>query len=1030
MSTMAQDSGGNQSGGAMLGEQITNFINTNAIALFSKSWCPYCKKAKDLLDQYGASYKVWELDEDANGDLIQAKLLEISGQKTVPNIYIHKKHVGGFSDLKSLDDAGALKAMVAKEESKPSNLTERVTSFINSNAIALFSKSWCPYCQKAKDLLDGYGADYKVWELDLEAEGDLIQAKLLEISGQKTVPNIFIDKKHIGGFSDLKSLDDASGLKELLVKKESKPTSLGEQISTFINTNGVALFSKSWCPYCKKAKELLDGYGAEYKVWELDLEANGDLIQAKLLEISGQKTVPNIFINKKHIGGFSDLKSLDDAGLLKAQVAKEEIGVGEQVKKFSTINSIAVFSKSWCPYCKKAKELLDTYGAPYKVWEIDLEGDESTIQSSLAEMTGQKTVPNIFINGSHIGGFSDLSALNDGGQLKELINVGKSSDPSNADTMIFASRIEEFVKGNQIAIFSKTWCPWCTKVKTMLTAQGKQFQAWELDLDDDGVKVQAKLHEISGQKTVPNIFVNGVHVGGYSDFSFYDTAGLLDELLAKQNLDFDYDLVVIGGGSGGISAAKEAAAAKKKVALCDFVTPSPRGTIWGLGGTCVNVGCIPKKLMHRAAIIRQDMKDAIDFGWKLPGDILDITHDWGTMCKNIQTYISSLNDQYIQQLKDNNVTFYNAKASLLDKHTVRMVDSNGLPREVKARNIIIAVGGRPTHLDLPNAPELCITSDDIFSLKHPPGKTLVIGASYIALECAGFLKGLGYDVTVMVRSILLRGFDQECAKKIENYMTSYGVKFLKECVPTSVAKYTEEDGKQLTWVKGQFNSGDLFEGMFDTVLVAVGRTALTKELNLDSVGIEVNSRNQKILVNEKDQTSIKNVFAIGDVIERPELTPVAIQAGKLLAKRLYKAGTELMDYNNIATTVFTPLEYGCIGLSEEAAIAAHGEDKVEVYHSTFTPLENSLRSWGTEDTNNAFAKLICLKENKEEFVIGLHILSPNAGEITQGFALGVRLRLTKAQFDGLVGIHPTVAEVFTTLKVTKSSGEESTAGGC
>uniref|UniRef100_A0A146MC08 thioredoxin-disulfide reductase (NADPH) n=2 Tax=Lygus hesperus TaxID=30085 RepID=A0A146MC08_LYGHE len=809
--------------------------------------------------------------------------------------------------------------------------------------------------------------------------------------------------------------------------------SLGEQITNFISSSGIAVFSKSWCPYCKKAKDLLDKYGTPYKVWELDLEANGDLVQAKLLEISGQKTVPNIYINKKHIGGFSDLKSLDDAGALKALVVKEEsnyLNPGEQVTTFINSNAIALFSKSWCPYCKKAKELLDRYGTAYKVWEIDLEGDESSIQRSLSEMSGQKTVPNIFINGNHIGGFSDLSALHEDGRLKELINVGRSSDSSNTDSKIFVNRIEEFVKGNQIAIFSKSWCPWCSKAKALLAAQGNHFQAWELDLDDDGVKIQAKLHEISGQNTVPNIFINGEHIGGFSDLSHYDTAGLLDELLAKQDLDFEYDLIVIGGGSGGISAAKEAAAAKKKVALCDFVTPSPRGTVWGLGGTCVNVGCIPKKLMHRAAIIRQDMKDAIDFGWKLPGDILDITHDWGTMCTNIQTYISSLNDQYIQQLQANNVTFYNAKASLLDKHTVRMVDRKGLPREVKAKNIIIAVGGRPSHLDLPNAKELCITSDDIFSLKHPPGKTLVIGASYIALECAGFLKGLGYDVTVMVRSILLRGFDQECATKIEKYMTDYGVKFLKECVPTSVEKYTEEDGKSLTWVKGQFNSGDHFEGMFDTVLVAVGRTALTKELNLDSVGIEVNPRNQKIVVNEKDQTSVKNVFAVGDVIERPELTPVAILAGKLLAKRLYKSGTELMDYKNIATTVFTPLEYGCIGLNEEEAIAQHGKENIEVYHSTFTPLESSLRSWGTEDTNNAFAKLICVKEQKEEYVIGLHILSPNAGEITQGFALGVRLRLTKAQFDGLVGIHPTVAEVFTTLKVTKSSGEESTAKGC
>ena len=221
---------------------------------------------------------------------------------------------------------------------------------------------------------------------------------------------------------------------------------------------------------------------------------------------------------------------------------------------------------------------------------------------------------------------------------------------------------------------------------------------------------------------------------------------------------YDYDLVVIGGGSGGLAASKEAAKLGKKVACLDFVKPSPQGTRWGLGGTCVNVGCIPKKLMHQAGILGEGMSDAKAFGWTVG----ETKHDWPTMVNAIQEHIGSLNWGYKVALRDAQVTYINAMGKLLDAHTVECTKKNGDKSTITSQTIIIAVGGRPAYPGVEGDKECCITSDDIFSMDTPPGKTLCIGASYISLETAGFLNALGFDTTVMYRSILLRGFDQVC----------------------------------------------------------------------------------------------------------------------------------------------------------------------------------------------------------------------------------------------------------------------------
>jgi thioredoxin reductase (NADPH) len=234
---------------------------------------------------------------------------------------------------------------------------------------------------------------------------------------------------------------------------------------------------------------------------------------------------------------------------------------------------------------------------------------------------------------------------------------------------------------------------------------------------------------------------------------------------------------------------------------------------------------------------------------------------------------------------------------------------------VTADKIVIAVGGRPSYPGIPGDREFGITSDDIFSKKTTPGKTLVVGASYVALECAGFLTALGYDTTVMVRSILLRGFDQDMANRIGTYMENYGTKFIRGGIPTKLEK-PDPNGKILvSWEQ----EGQIVQGEYDTVLFAIGRYALTKDINLDSAGVRVES-NGKIKASDEEHTNISNIFAIGDVIYgKLELTPVAIKAGKLLAYRLFGGKTEKMDYINVPTTVFTPLEYGSCGLSEEDA---------------------------------------------------------------------------------------------------------------
>ncbi|KAJ8005814.1 hypothetical protein DPEC_G00121790 [Dallia pectoralis] len=485
---------------------------------------------------------------------------------------------------------------------------------------------------------------------------------------------------------------------------------------------------------------------------------------------------------------------------------------------------------------------------------------------------------------------------------------------------------------------------------------------------------------------------------------------------------FDYDLVVIGGGSGGLACSKEAAQLGQKVAVLDYVEPSVKGTKWGIGGTCVNVGCIPKKLMHQAALLGTALKDAQKYGWQVPGPI---SHDWRTMAEAVQNHIRSLNWGHRVQLQDKKVTYLNLKGSLVDEHTVKGLTKTGKETTLTAKNIVIATGGRPKYpTHIPGAMEHGITSDDIFWLEESPGKTLVVGASYVALECAGFLTGLGLDTTVMVRSVPLRGFDQQMAGLVTDYMEDYGTKFCLRTVPKRVAKLSSGE-LQVTWVDQQ--TGQDQQDTFDSVLWAIGRAPETKTLNLENVGIKLNKDSGKILVGADESTSVSNIYAFGDIGEgRPELTPTAIKAGKLLARRLSGQTSELMNYDNVATTVFTPLEYGCVGLSEEEAEIRHGKDFIEVYHAFYKPLEFTVAE---RNASSCYIKVVC-ERGGDQRILGLHFTGPNAGEVIQGFAMGFRCGATLSHLKETVGIHPTCAEEITKVNITKRSGLDATVTGC
>lgn len=480
-----------------------------------------------------------------------------------------------------------------------------------------------------------------------------------------------------------------------------------------------------------------------------------------------------------------------------------------------------------------------------------------------------------------------------------------------------------------------------------------------------------------------------------------------------------------------MAAAKEAAALGAKVVLFDSVKPSTQGTTWGLGGTCVNAGCVPKKLMHYAGLLGAAQHDAVKFGWEVSEHA---KHDWARLLDTVNNHVRMLNFSYKRGLRSAGVQYLSALASLVDAHTVEYTQK-GAKHTLTAKHILLAVGGRPhVPADVPGALELAITSDDLFWRAEPPGETLCVGAGYVSLECAGFLNELGFKVAVAVRSMLLRGFDRQRAGMVGEVMEAQGVEFLQGLLPAALERTAA--GR----IAVHFGPGQPVRE-FDTVLYATGRAADTQGLGLTAAGVQTTPTG-KLVVDGSDCTSVPSVFAIGDAVAgRLELTPVAIKTGELLARRLFAGATAKLGDRVVPTAVFTPAEYGAIGMSEEAAYAKYGPDNVEVYLQRFSTLELAAAHRVKAPSQRAdqydvdaplpcLAKLICLKSEGER-VIGLHFVGPNAGEVTQGFTLALTLGATKAHFDDMIGIHPTDAEVFAGLHITRASGLDFQAvGGC
>jgi len=444
-----------------------------------------------------------------------------------------------------------------------------------------------------------------------------------------------------------------------------------------------------------------------------------------------------------------------------------------------------------------------------------------------------------------------------------------------------------------------------------------------------------------------------------------------------------FDLISIGGGSGGLACAQRAAEYGAKAAVIE----SHR-----LGGTCVNVGCVPKKVMWNAAGIALSLGDASDYGF----DVNVGENDWELLKRKRDAYIVRLNGIYARNLAAKGVTQVQGVARFIDAHTVEVGG-----QRMTAQHIVIATGGMPSVPDLPGA-GLGITSDDFFALERRPQRVAVIGSGYIACELAGAFHELGSQVELFIRKDhLLTHFDAMLGKSLMRETRAQGMTIHEHVVPAAVM---EQSGlKTLVAADGREFTG------FDAVLWAVGRSANVSQLDLQRAGIAVDGGNF-IVTDEFQNTNISGVYAVGDVTGRAALTPVAIAAGRRLSDRLFDGKTDRrLDYGLIATVVFTHPPIGTVGMSESEARAKHG-DAVKVYVADFTPMYHAL----TTRKTHTDMKLVCV--GPEQRIVGCHIIGSGADEMMQGFAVAIRMGATKRDFDDTVAIHPTSSEELVTMR--------------
>jgi len=443
-----------------------------------------------------------------------------------------------------------------------------------------------------------------------------------------------------------------------------------------------------------------------------------------------------------------------------------------------------------------------------------------------------------------------------------------------------------------------------------------------------------------------------------------------------------FDLLVIGGGSGGLAVAEKAAQFGKKVAIIETRK---------LGGTCVNNGCVPKKVMWYAANIAHAVHDANDFGV----GVTPVANDWQKLVSGRERYIANINEFWDGYVNDLNITRIDGFARFMDNKTIEV---NG--QTMTAEHIVIATGAEPIVPDVTGA-QLGITSDGFFQLEQQPRRVAIIGGGYIGVELSGVLSALGTEVTLLtLDDRILNLFDPMISDILHQEMLKQGIDVQVDFQATGLTQ--GKDGISI-------DSPDADLHGFDQVIWAVGRRANTARLNLPSTDIEV-QRNGLITVDDNEQTTVPGVFAIGDITGRPQLTPVAIAAGRRLAERLYNDRPDwVMDYENIPSVVFSHPPIATIGMTEQQAQEHYCG--IRVYQSDFTPMRYALSASGVKTG----LKLICTGE--EEKVVGIHIIGDSADEMMQGFAVALKMGATKADFDRTVAIHPSSSEELVTMTI-------------
>jgi glutathione reductase (NADPH) len=449
---------------------------------------------------------------------------------------------------------------------------------------------------------------------------------------------------------------------------------------------------------------------------------------------------------------------------------------------------------------------------------------------------------------------------------------------------------------------------------------------------------------------------------------------------------FDFDLFVIGAGSGGVRASRMSASLGARVAVAEECY---------LGGTCVNVGCIPKKLLSYAAHYADDFEDAAAYGWTVGAR----DFDWASLIANKDREIARLNSVYGRLLDDAGVRRIGARARIVDAHTV---EAGG--KSYSAEHLLVATGGWPRMPPLPGI-EHAISSNEAFHLKELPARVLVVGGGYIAVEFAGIFSGLGARVALVHRGeLFLRGFDDDVRAALAVEMKQRGIDLRFNMKLARI----ERTGAGL---RATFVDGSAVEA--DQILVAIGRDPSVAGLGLEEIGVAL-APDGSVAVDAYSRTSVPNVFAIGDVTNRLNLTPVAIHEAMALARTLFGGQATPVDHEDVPSAVFSNPQVAAVGLTETAARARYGE--LDVYLTSFRALRHTLTGRDEKTT----MKLVV--DRASQRVVGAHMVGPDAAEILQGVAIALKCRATKAQFDATIGIHPTAAEEFVTLRTPLARG--------